>query len=792
MPEQTGNSAARGRAAAQERRRAQALAGAARAGRKPTSAKPAQADSLAGLSGRELARARRAQLAQGGKTGATAPSAPPAPKPAVSSAPAPGTETLNSVITESTGADAADDLDTLCDIVEQDPAALGSEANRVRQLCRARRQALATQGKSALPRNAAGRSRGKPGAQPTGRDAARQRREELCRNGRGDSPACRPSGRVRPSSGSAPSKVEIGTTLSGSTVTGTQVERASRVTGNESGGCRTITGTEYIGSEQFAQFCAERPAPGAAKVGMSATSRGQWVTGNEVGRSVKVTGDESGACKPVTGTEYLGSEKFAQFCAGDALPARPEKVTVGATERKGMIVTGSDEARANRTTGSEAGARRAITGSQYADAGVARLTINGAPSKVALTHTYAGRPVSGTEVGRSVKVTGDEAGSCRSISGTEYLSNEQFQSVCRAEPTPSPAKVGIDRSRAGQQITGNLVDRTEKVTGNEPGVCQRVTGSQYGESRLCGGGVDKVRSMHTLSGRGLTGTTVDHAPKMTGDERGGCLPVTGTEYYGQEQYQTYCEGTPMPAAEKVGVSQTLRGQFVSGAMLGRSELVTGDEPGSASLVTGTPYAGREQTGCGCGCNGTKADTCRPGASPRYLRPAGTPPMPRVMPAPAEPAPSDFSIVPPAREMQRSRITGNAWGTGGRITGPVNLAAGLISGTPEFRYRDDVPVAQAAPVEPPPAPVERITGEGREAGIRITGDDWARSGRVTGTEGHWAQGRNLTLRGAGRGMAAGAWANKERERPEVPEAKITGSSGNASKGPLVTVSGGARG
>ena len=88
--------------------------------------------------------------------------------------------------------------------------------------------------------------------------------------------------------------------------------------------------------------------------------------------------------------------------------------------------------------------------------------------------------------------------------------------------------------------------------------------------------------------------------------------------------------------------------------------------------------------------------------------------------------------------------------------------------------------------------ERITGEGREAGPRITGDDWTRSGRVTGTEGRWAQSRNPTMRGAGRGMGASAWANKEIERPEVPLAKVTGSSGNAGKGAVITVSGGARG
>ncbi len=29
---------------------------------------------------------------------------------------------------------------------------------------------------------------------------------------------------------------------------------------------------------------------------------------------------------------------------------------------------------------------------------------------------------------------------------------------------------------------------------------------------------------------------------------------------------------------------------------------------------------------------------------------------------------------------------------------------------------------------------RITGEGQDAGLKITGDDWERGGRMTGTEG----------------------------------------------------------
>ncbi|MEW5771467.1 MAG: CsoS2 family carboxysome shell protein [Pseudomonadota bacterium] len=185
----------------------------------------------------------------------------------------------------------------------------------------------------------------------------------------------------------------------------------------------------------------------------------------------------------------------------------------------------------------------------------------------------------------------------------------------------------------------------------------------------------------------------------------------------------------------------------------------------------------------------------PQVHPRF-QPQGRPRAMAMSMAPAEPRPEAFSVSAPAREA-RGRITGTGYGGAGRITGPVNMASGLVSGTPEFRYRDEAgfmagrrqAMAEAAA---PASPGERITGEGREAGRRITGDDWGRSERVTGTEGRWAQGRNPTLRGAGRSMGASAWSNKDIERPEVPLAKVTGSSGNAGKGALITVSGGARG
>ena len=704
------------------------------------------------------------------------------------------------------------ELDQLCELVEVNPSALGPDAGSVRQMCRNRRQALSSRGKAAVPGKGNGDGKRRTSkysaaaawmkGSVNGRDLARKRRAEMAASGRGDEPVSRPSGRVRPKS--APPKVEVGTTLAGSAVTGTQVERSAPVTGNESGTCRVITGTEYIGSEQFESYCGAKPQANQPKVGLSTTTSGMGVTGTEVGRSAKVTGDEQGSCVDVTGSEYVATEQLSSFCGSGSFSIRPAKVNVSTTERKHIQVTGADEARSNATTGTESGSTLAITGSQYADTGAAKLTING-PEKVALTHTIAGRPVTGTEVGRSAKVTGDEQGSCKSVTGTEYISNEQFASICQTSPTPSPAKVGQDRSREGQRITGNLVDRTEKVTGNEPGSCNRVTGSQYGESKLCGGVAPKAHEMKTLSGNALTGNRVDHGPKLSGDERGGCMPVTGTEYYGKEQFVEYCDSTPAARPAKVGVEHTPKGQHVSGTMVNHAASVTGNEYGAAHPVSGTPYAGvivPENHGSCCNSCAARQIAEEAGLitalKPQAPLPETTYPV-AAAPAQADVSaqPQDFSIVSPARAAQQNAITGTAYG-GDRVTGPNNMAPQLVSGTPEFRYDQLGPNTPQNPVNPAPiveaaTPAQqRITGDGREGGFNITGDNWGRSQQMTGTEGRWAQGRNPTLRGEPRGNFVNAHINKQIERPEAPVAMVTGSSGNCDEGVLVTVSGGARG
>ncbi|OJW42158.1 MAG: carboxysome structural protein CsoS2 [Thiobacillus sp. 65-1059] len=563
--------------------------------------------------------------------------------------------------------------------------------------------------------------------------AVRQRRMEQSLKGRGDAPPCRPCGRIKPE----PPKVEIGTTLAGSTVTGNQVERTAHVTGNEAGTCRSVTGTEYVGAEQFGEFCGTLPEPAPAKVGTSSTSRGRRVTGTEVGRSTRVTGDETGTCKRVTGTEYLAAEQAGEFC-GTAPEPRPEKATTGMTAGRNAV-SGSDLARTVTVTGGESGAARHITGSAYADA-LARPAAEGnGPKKVETRRTSAGAPVSGTLPGRSSKLSGDEPGACARVTGSDYVNTEEFKSYCRTEPYQSPAKVGVSRTLKGLDVSGTQVGRSSRVTGDEHGTCKPVTGTsyigadQYAEFCAARTAAEAINRARLGRSADLTGIQPGPDDKMTGNERGACQPVSGTPYQGESQTAAACGRAPM--------AQAFRSRGPEGSQ------------GSAAITGNAMDAGQ-------GGNRT----------------------------------GDFSVVSPARAAQASetrRITGSAYGVGGRITGPLARATGLVSGTPEFRYRDEA-AAVAVPAAPQPAAEaapQRITGEGRER--HITGDAWDRGSRVTGTEGP-ATRRNPTQRGDARGNAMSARAFRDVETPEPSASRITGSSGNASAGATITVSGGARG
>lgn len=567
---------------------------------------------------------------------------------------------------------------------------------------------------------------------PKGRSVAQQRRAERCEVGRGDAPECRPSGRAARKDLLAP-KVEIGSTLRGTVVTGTAVGATTRLTGSDAGVCRVITGTEYAGAEEYSELCGAMPDPGVAKVGVGLTRRGQRITGTEVGRSEKVTGDEHGSCTLVTGVEYLGADRVEQFC-GVAPPAPAVAASPVRTER-GQTVTGTELGRSPKVTGDEPGSCQKLTGTQYSSmARPESLCGTGVVAKVGVTTTTRGTAVTGTAVGHSPKVTGDYYGACAPITGTEYVGLEQYQ-ACNRAPVMSPAKVGVMTTWRGQQVSGTAVEASQKVTGDEFGACQ---------------------------------------------------PVTGDQYVGPDQYGGYCDA-PDTVAAQARLAPEGRSPIVpSGTRAEGGDRVTGSSRGARITISGTPYAGGNGDGSPAGrgrlSGPNRGPQDDPGAEPADYRGAAST--------------NGSRPAPPGRDRSVARITGTAYGGGRRITGPVDRAEGLVSGTPEFRYREDGTPAVSTNGQAPAnaqlpsgdQPRSLVTGEGRVHGFVVTGSAWRQNGSVTGTEGAFAR-RNPTLRGEPPAAPSGG---REQSRPEVPVSRVTGSSGSSEKGPLVTYSGGARG
>ncbi|QNG26278.1 CsoS2 family carboxysome shell protein [Synechococcus sp. HK01-R] len=610
--------------------------------------------------------------------------------------------------------------------------------NPSRALVLARRDAMSKHGKTAgkQPTSAAAVAR-QANPDLTSRELAQQVRELRAKAGARNKQSAgvtRPSGPNRHGSKQAAAadahwKVGESQTTGGQTVTGTQANRSVKTTGNEASTCRSITGTEYLGAEVFQTFCQSAPAVTTpAKVRVTATSHGNRVTGNEVGRSEKVTGDEPGTCKSVTGTEYISANQSAAYCGGST--PSPRKVGHSLTQQ-GRPVSGVMVGRSSSVTGDEAGAGRALTGDQYL--GSDPLPEGRPAAKVGRSATLSGTGVTGTMVGRSAQVTGDEFGSCHRVTGDQYISAEQVNAFCGSKAEPEAAKVGFSITNRNQVVSGTRTGRSDKVTGDEPGSCKAVT---------------------------------------------------GTPYAGLEQAGQYC-GTPAVQAirERTPVRVGTPSAPMTGLQPGVGGVMTGDERGACEAITGTPYLGADQLAAACGSD-APAGTETHGVSPE-----GAPWTRFSVMSPARAAQQDRELrsgVTGTAYEQGSRITGPFDMAGGKVTGTEQFRFD----NREFQNRQQRQFQPTVAVvsEPPTKPVSRVTGEG--SSTKVTGDDWDRGEHVTGTEGASARRRNPSRPGPMSAMSS--FERKRNQETEWPVSRVTGSSGNTDKGSLITVSGGARG
>ncbi len=610
--------------------------------------------------------------------------------------------------------------------------------NTSRALVLARREAQSKHGKTAgkQPTSAASVARqGDPDL--TSRELAQRVRELRSKSGStgnkrsGTTRPCGPNrnGSKQNSAADAHWKVGISETSSGQTVTGTQANRSPRTTGNEASTCRSITGTQYLGSEVFDAFCQSSPTPSQpSKVSITNTTHGNRVTGNEVGRSEKVTGDEPGTCKNLTGTEYISANQSNSYCGG--VQPSPRKVGQSLT-LEGRKVSGVMVGRSANVTGDEAGSSKGLTGDQYL--GSEPLPEGRPAEKVGSFNTLRGAGVTGTNVARSQSVTGNEPGSCKTVTGDEYVGPQQYQSFCGGNPQPEAAKVGLSLTNKSQSVSGTLTGRSNLVTGDEPGTCKAITGTPYAGieqvSQLCN--QDSVQEIHHRTprpfgtpGAHMTGQQPGIGGVMTGANKGACEPLTGTPYVGRDQFQQACPSSPVAgSSEDQNSSPNKYGKQFSVQSPAKEAQV---ERQVLSGVTGTSYE-----------NG-------------------------------------------------SNITGPFDMATNKVTGTEQFRFD----SKQRQFKSTEIKEDFSQDDSQSRPVSRVTGEGQSAGLNITGDDWARGDQVTGTEGVSARRRNPSRLGLMNAMPSNQ--SKRNEELAKPDFLITGSSGNTRDGQLVTFSGGARG
>ncbi|MBV9655026.1 MAG: hypothetical protein JOZ42_10735 [Acetobacteraceae bacterium] len=525
----------------------------------------------------------------------------------------------------------------------------------------------------------------------TAHDVARQRRAAMALSGRGSAPPAPPSRPARSGSLDYAPKVTASETQSGQTVTGLRIGQGRRMTGDERGFGKPVSGTQYLSAEDGASFRAPSP-----KVGMARTERGQVVTGTLVRSRVLITGDEAGQKTAITG-------KADQLPDHDLTPRKDAGAFTAAqfgrqANPHGATVFGTNLGRSMKSPGSRERNR-----------------------SIAIEATDRGFSITGSAVGRSTRVTGDENGACRTVTGTQYLAPAWRQAACGYQGGGTAPREQIGR------------DRADPVT------------------------VNKVTVAESWGGQRVTGPDIEHNRRVTGDEPGSCAVVTGSQYQGPVTGEGWCD---------------------TGAEMGRRLLhrpadapVTGDTPVHAAAVTGTARgAGRDITG-----------------TPYYRDENGTVEPPGD---PLAAIDSRFSIRTPQRSAQlfaaQSCAAAPAPKSAKRVTGSFAVGDGKITGNVEFLARS------RSGGERKPAHAG-VTGEGGATlAKRITGDSWAENPRVTGQEDAFAAERNPTERGPKARAFAGNRIFRELATHEEPRQLVTGMMGYFNKtGARVTLSGGAQ-
>lgn len=394
------------------------------------------------------------------------------------------------------------------------------------------------------------------------REIARKRRMIRAQYGRGDAPETRPSRPQRQGELSYPTKVPAVTTaVSNATVTGLSYSAGRAMTGAEAGYDKPLTGTQYVAGPEGGY------RPNSGKVGHASTTGGQVVSGTMVRSTVNVTGDEDSSDVKITGNadQTLADDQSTRGEAFFSAAAQFNRQS----QPHGQSVHGNNLGRSVRSMGSR-----------------------NRETERPVEQTDGGHAVSGTAIGRSGRVTGDESGSARSLTGSQYLAPAGAQAIQepehgRTDPA-SGGKVAASQTWGGQTVTGPQMEHDNRVTGSEHGSCSTMTGTPYygatGAHGWCE--ADAADAEAALRGkrtpRAVTGNVPLNDPMVSGTGRGAERDITGSSYFVAEEATGYL-------GEADPVSQSIQGFSISSPQRASHLTARAEAPAEvgSSAITGT-------------------------------------------------------------------------------------------------------------------------------------------------------------------------------------------------------------
>jgi len=308
-------------------------------------------------------------------------------------------------------------------------------------------------------------------------------------------------------------------------------------------------------------------------------------------------------------------------------------------------------------------------------------TIADAPRTLLVSPTQAERHVTGVRSEGGSAVTGAARGGALSISGTPYIGAESGNGWRAGGP-----KVGLARTPRGLVVSGTLVRSLVRVTGDEAG-----------------------------SGIAITGEADQHAHDDLTPRPPSTADSNGTAAFGNNFGRSSRTGGSRERRLQPAIESTSAGLPVTGSAVGRSLRVTGDEAGSCRRVTGDQYLSPAelQTECG-GLLGGTAPAAHLGAG---------------RPDPVTGAKVRVAQTWAGRRLtgidveQNPRVSGDARGSGKTITGSQYQAPGAVAAA--------LPSPRSASVTgDTPRDAAGVTGTARGAARSITGTPYYAAGDTT--------------------------------------------------------------